>query len=110
LEIEMPDFLGMMKQAKELQSKMQEVQERIAALEIRGAAGGGLVEVTLDGKGAMKSLKIDPSAAKPGETEILEDLVLAAHNDARRKLEMRSAELAQEMTGGLLPPGINLPF
>ena len=107
----MRDLMGMMKQAKELQSRMQEVQERILALEVTGTAGGGLVEVTLEGKGLMESLKIDPSLAKPDETEILEDLLLAAHNDARTKLDVRTAELAQEMTGGLqLPPGMKLPF
>jgi DNA-binding YbaB/EbfC family protein len=107
----MRDLMGMMKQAKELQSRMQEVQERIAALEVTGTAGGGLVEITLEGKGLMKRVKVDPALAKPEEAEILEDLLLAAHNDARAKLETRTAELAQEMTGGLqLPPGMKLPF
>ena len=107
----MPDLMGMMKQARELQSRMQEVQERIAALEVTGTAGGGLVEITLEGKGLMKAVKIDPALAKPDEAEILEDLLMAAHNDARAKLETRTAELAQEMTGGLqLPPGMKLPF
>jgi DNA-binding YbaB/EbfC family protein len=107
----MRDLMGMMKQARELQAKMQEVQERIAALEVTGSAGGGLVTVMLDGKGLMKSIKIDRSLAKPEETEILEDLLLAAHNDARAKLETRTAELTQEMAGGLqLPPGMKLPF
>jgi DNA-binding YbaB/EbfC family protein len=107
----MRDLMGMMKQARELQSKMQEMQEQIAALEVTGSAGGGLVSVTLSGKGDMKALKIDPSLAKPDEAEILEDLLLAAHNDARAKLEERTAELTQEMTGGLqLPPGMKLPF
>ena len=107
----MRDLMGMMKQAKELQSRMQEVQERIAALEVTGTAGGGLVEITLEGRGLMKRVKIDPALAKPEEAEILEDLLLAAHNDARAKLETRTAELAQEMTGGLqLPPGMKLPF
>lgn len=107
----MRDLMGMMKQAKELQSKMQEMQERIADLEVTGTAGAGLVEVTLSGKGTMKALKIDPSLIKPDDAEILEDLLLAAHNDARGKLETRTAEMAQEATGGLqLPPGMKLPF
>lgn len=107
----MPDLMGMMKQAKEMQSRMQEVQERIAALEVTGSSGGGLVVVTLGGKGDMKAMKVDPSLVKPDEAEILEDLILAAHNDARGKLDGRTAELAQEMTGGLsLPPGMKLPF
>jgi DNA-binding YbaB/EbfC family protein len=107
----MRDLMGMMKQAKELQSRMQAVQEQIAALEVTGASGAGLVEVTLTGKGIMKALKVDPSLMKPDEAEILEDLILAAHNDARAKVETRTAELAQQMTGGLsLPPGMKLPF
>lgn len=107
----MRDFMGMMKQAKELQSRMQEMQEQVAAIEVAGSAGGGLIEVTLTGKGMMKSIKIDPSLIKPEDSEILEDLLLAAHNDARGKLETRTAELAQEATGGLpLPPGMKLPF
>ena len=107
----MRDLMGMMKQAKELQSKMAEVQGQIAALEVIGSSGGGLIEVTLGGNGMMKGVRIDPSLVKPDEAEILEDLLLAAHNDARAKLEARTAELAQEMTGGLqLPPGMKLPF
>lgn len=107
----MRDLMGMMKQAKELQSKMHEVQERIAALEVSGASGGGLVNVTLTGKGEMKELRIDPSLLKADEAEILEDLVVAAHNDAKAKLESRTAEMAQDLTGGLsLPPGLKLPF
>ena len=107
----MRDLMGMMRQAREIQSKMQEVQEQVAALEVTGTAGGGLVSVTLTGKGAMKAVKVDPSLLQPGEGEILEDLLLAAHNDARGKVDARTAELAQEVTGGLqLPPGMKLPF
>jgi DNA-binding YbaB/EbfC family protein len=107
----MRDLMGMMKQAKQLQSKMQEMQEQVAALEVTGASGAGLVEVTLSGKGLMKALKIDPTLIKPDDAEILEDLLLAAHNDARAKLDVRTAELAQDATGGLqLPPGMKLPF
>ena len=104
----MRDIMGMMKQA---QSRMQEMQQRVAALEISGAAGGGLVRVTLSGKGEMRGLKIDASLLKPDEVEILEDLIVAAHNDARVKVEAEVAKLAQEATGGLqLPPGMKLPF
>ena len=93
------------------QSKMQEMQEQVAALKVTGASGAGLVEVTLSGKGLMKALKIDPTLIKPDDAEILEDLLLAAHNDARAKLDVRTAELAQDATGGLqLPPGMKLPF
>jgi DNA-binding YbaB/EbfC family protein len=107
----MRDLMGMMKQARELQSKMQEVQDRIAALEVSGTSGGGLVSVTLAGKGEMKGLRVDPSLLKSDEAEILEDLIVAAHNDARQKLDVRTAEMAQQLTGGLsLPPGMKLPF
>ncbi|MCW5696013.1 MAG: YbaB/EbfC family nucleoid-associated protein [Bauldia sp.] len=107
----MRDILGMMKQAKELQSRMQEMQEKIAAIEVTGTSGGGLVTVMLSGKGDMKSAKVDPSLLKADEAEILEDLLVAAHNDARGKLEAKTAELAQQLTGGLaLPEGMKLPF
>ncbi|MBN8996745.1 MAG: YbaB/EbfC family nucleoid-associated protein [Rhizobiales bacterium] len=107
----MKDMLGMMKQAKELQGRMQAVQEEIAALTVDGAAGGGLVTVTLTGKGEVKSLRIDPSLAKPDEVEILEDLVVAALGDARAKSEAAVAEKMRAVTGGLnLPPGLKLPF
>jgi DNA-binding YbaB/EbfC family protein len=107
----MADFLGMMKQAKELQEKMQGLQTEIAALEAMGSAGGGLVTVTVDGKGGLKRIKIDPSLAKPDEIEILEDLVIAAANDARSKAEAMAAEKMRALTAGLpLPPGLSLPF
>ena len=105
------DLMGMMKQAKELQEKMQALQEEVAALEVEGSAGGGLVTVVMTGKSEMKRLKIDPSLVKPEEAEILEDLVVAAVNDARAKAEQVLADRMREMTGGLqLPPGMNLPF
>lgn len=107
----MRDLMGVMKQAREMQSKMQEMQEKIAALEVSGTSGGGLVSVTLAGKGEMKGLRVDPSLLKSDEAEILEDLIVAAHNDARQKLDVRTAEMAQQLTGGLsLPPGMKLPF
>jgi DNA-binding YbaB/EbfC family protein len=105
------DLMGMMKQAKQLQEKMQAVQEEIAAMSIDGAAGGGLVSVNTNGKGDLRSLKIDPSLLKPEEVEILEDLIVAAMSDARGKAEAAVAEKMQAMTGGLnLPPGMKLPF
>lgn len=105
------DFLGMMKQAKQLQEKMQGLQTEIAALEATGKAGAGLVTVTVDGKGGLKSIKIDPSLAKPDEIEILEDLIVAAANDARGKAETMAAEKMKALTSGLgLPPGLSLPF
>lgn len=107
----MADFLGMMKQAKVLQEKMQGLQAEIAALEATGIAGAGLVTVTVDGKGGLKAIKIDPSLAKPDEIEILEDLVIAAANDARGKAEALAAEKMKALTAGLpLPPGFSLPF
>jgi DNA-binding YbaB/EbfC family protein len=100
-----------MKQAKVLQEKMQGLQAEIAALEATGIAGAGLVTVTVDGKGGLKAIKIDPSLAKPDEIEILEDLVVAAANDARGKAEALAAEKMKALTAGLpLPPGFSLPF
>jgi DNA-binding YbaB/EbfC family protein len=105
------DFLGMMKQAKQLQEKMQGIQAEIAALEATGTSGAGLVTVTVDGKGGLKRLKVDPSLAKPDEIEILEDLIIAAANDARVKAEAMAAEKMKALTAGIpLPPGMSLPF
>lgn len=105
------DLMGMMKQAKALQEKMQSLQEEVAALEVEGTAGGGLVTVVMTGKNEMKRLRIDPSLLKPEEGEVLEDLVIAASNDARAKAEQLLADKMREMTGGLqLPPGMSLPF
>jgi DNA-binding YbaB/EbfC family protein len=107
----MKDMFGMMKQAKELQSRMQAMQDEIAALTIDGSAGGGLVKVTVNGKSEVKSLSIDPSLVKPEEVEILEDLIVAALGDARAKAEAALADKMREVTGGLaLPPGMKLPF
>ncbi|CAE7156888.1 unnamed protein product [Symbiodinium necroappetens] len=101
----------MMKQAQQMQEKMGEMQERLAQAEIDGQAGGGLVKVTMTGKGDVKAVRIDPSLAKPEEIEVLEDLVLAAVNDARAKVEETASEQMKEITGGLdLPGGFKLPF
>jgi DNA-binding YbaB/EbfC family protein len=105
----MADFMGMMKQAAQLQAKMKAMQDELENLEIEGAAGGGLVAVTLTGKGDLKSVKIDDSLLQPGEKEILEDLLLAAHADARRKSEVMMQDKMKQLTGGLpLPPGLKL--
>lgn len=105
------DFLKMMKQAKQMQEQMGALQEEVSALEVAGVAGGGMVTVTLNGKGEMRGLKIDPSLAKEDEIEILEDLIIAAHNDAKGKAEAKMAEKTQEMMAGLgLPAGMKLPF
>ena len=105
----MADFMGMMKQAAELQSKMQELQAELDHIEVEGTAGGGMVAVTLTAKGDMKGTKIDASLMKPGEKEILEDLLVAAHADARRKAEAVMQDKMKSLTGGLpLPPGLKL--
>ena len=105
----MPDFLGLMKQATELKSKMEAMQAELDRLEVEGSAGGGLVTLTISGKGELRGTRIDDSLLKPDQKEILEDLIVAAHADARRKLEAMLAEKMQTMTGGLpLPPGLKL--
>lgn len=107
----MRDIMGMMGKVKEMQSKMEKVQQEIAALEIEGRAGGGLVTVILNGKGEMRGLKIDPSLLKEDEVEILEDLIVAAHKDAKEKGEAQAQEKMADLTAGLpLPPGMKLPF
>ena len=107
----MKDLLGLMGKAKEMQAKFQAMQEEIAAMEATGQAGGGLVKVTLTGKFEMKALDIDPSLFKEDDVEVLEDLILAAHNDARAKVEQAMQEKTQAMTAGLpLPPGMKFPF
>jgi DNA-binding YbaB/EbfC family protein len=105
------DLGKMMKQAQQLQSKMAEAQEEIQRIEASGTAGGGLVTVTLSGKGDLRGVKIDPSLASGDEIEILEDLIVAAHADAKGKVDAAVAERMAEVTGGLqLPAGLKLPF
>jgi len=105
----MADFMGMMKQAAQLQAKMQEMQAQLDELTVEGSSGGGLVNVTLSAKGDLKSVRIDDSLVKPEEKEILEDLIVAAHAEARRKAEALLQEKMKELTGGLpLPPGLKL--
>jgi DNA-binding YbaB/EbfC family protein len=107
----MKDIMGMMGKVKEMQAKMEQVQGEIAAMSIEGKAGGGLVTVILDGKGQLKSLKIDPSLFKEDDVEILEDLIVAAHKDAKDKGEAQAAEKMSALTAGLpLPPGMKFPF
>lgn len=107
----MRDIMGMMSKAKELQARMQEMQEQVSVLEVSGSSGGGLVSVTMTAKGDLKRIAIDPSLLKAEEGEILEDLIIAAHADARAKAEKAMAERMQQLTGGLgLPPGLKLPF
>jgi nucleoid-associated protein EbfC len=105
----MADFLALMKQAAELKSKMEAMQAELEQLEVEGSSGAGLVVVRLSGKGEMKSVKIDESLVKPSEKEIVEDLIVAAHAEARRKAEALLQEKMQTVAGGLpLPPGMKL--
>lgn len=107
----MKDIMGLMKKAGEMQEKMQAMQEEAANAEVSGSAGGGLVSVTMSGKGEMRGLSIDPSLFKDEDVEILEDLIMAAHNDAKAKSESLMQEKMQDLTAGLpLPPGMKLPF
>ncbi len=101
----------MLRQAQELQDKMADMQARLAEIEVTGQAGAGMVNLTLNGKGEMRGLKLEPALLNPAEPEILEDLVVAAHNDAKVKLEAETAAEMSKLTGGLeLPPGMKLPF
>lgn len=101
----------MMKQVQEMQTKMQEMQAGLADAELHGASGGGLVSVTLNGHGEARGISIDPSLMKEDERQILEDLVVAAYNDARAKVDAHAKEKTKEIMGGVeLPPGMNLPF
>jgi DNA-binding YbaB/EbfC family protein len=105
----MADFLGLMKQAAELKSKMEAMQAELDQVEVSGTSGGGLVTVNLSGKGEMKSIRIDASLLKPEDREVIEDLIVAAHADARRKAETVLQEKMKNVTGGLpIPPGMKL--
>jgi len=105
----MTDFLGLMKQATQLQAKMAEMQAELDQITVEGAAGGGMVSVTMSAKGDLKAVRIDDSLVKPGEKEIIEDLIVAAHADARRRAEVLMADKMKSLTGGLpLPPGMKL--
>lgn len=105
----MKNFAEMMKQAQQLQGRMADMQAEMERTRIEGRSGGGMVAVTLSGKGDMAGVKIDPSLLKPEEAEILEDLLVAAHNDAKVKVEEAMKEKMKGLTGGLpLPPGLKL--
>ncbi len=105
------DIGDIMKQAGEMQAKMKEMQDKLADLEVTGEAGGGMVKVVMNGKGYAKAVAIERALMKEDDAEILEDLIAAAINDAKAKLETQSQEQMKEMTAGLpLPPGFKLPF
>ena len=107
----MKNLSTLMKQAQEMQEKMAGMQESLAAIEIEGVAGAGLVKLLLNGKGEMRGLKLDLSLINPSDVEILEDLIVAAHNDAKVKIESKVQEETQKLMGGLpLPPNMKLPF
>ncbi len=105
----MKDFSGMLQQAKEMQSRMAQMQADLEELEVVGKAGGGLVTVTLSGKGDLKHVAINPELAKPDEIEIIEDLIVAAHAGAKAELELKLQERMKDVTGGIpVPPGFGL--
>ena len=105
----MADFLGLMKQAAELKTKVEAMQAELDHIEVEGVAGGGLVKVRMTAKGEVKAVALDRSLMKPEETEVVEDLLVAAHADARRKAEAQLQEKMKRLTGGLpLPPGLKL--
>jgi DNA-binding YbaB/EbfC family protein len=107
----MKDIMGLMKQAQAMQQRMQDAQAELELVEVEGQSGGGMVRVTLTAKGAMRGVSIDPSLLAPEEKEIVEDLVMAAHEDARKKAELAMEEKMKAITAGLpLPPGMKLPF
>jgi DNA-binding YbaB/EbfC family protein len=105
----MKDLMKMMKQAQEIQGRMQQLQDELAALQVEGQSGAGLVKVTLNGKMEARAVKLDPSLLKPEDAEMLEDLILAAFQDAKAKVEAALQDKMREVTGGLpLPPGLKL--
>ena len=107
----MKNLGNIMKQVQDMQTRMSEMQEKLADIEIVGNAGAGMVQATLNGKSELKRLKIDPSLMNPSEAEVLEDLIVAAVNDARGRVEKYAQEEMSKLTGGLpLPPGFKLPF
>jgi DNA-binding YbaB/EbfC family protein len=107
----MKNLAGLMKQASQMQEKMQEMQAKLESMEVEGASGAGMVTVAMNGRGELKRVKIDPKIADPADMEMMEDLIVAAHADAKRKIEVMAAEEMQKVTGGMqLPPGMKLPF
>jgi len=107
----MKNLADIMKQVQSMQSRMSDMQEKLEGLTVTGQSGGGMVKITMSGKGVLKGLDIDASLMKPEEKDILEDLIVAAHADAKAKAESAAAEEMKAVTGGLpLPPGLKLPF
>ena len=107
----MKNLGGMLKQAQQLQSKMQEMQQRMGEIEVEGQSGGGMVKVTVTGRGEVRKINVDASLVDPDEKEVMEDLIVAATNDARVRSEQMMQEEMSKLTGGMqLPPGMKLPF
>jgi len=107
----MKNLAGMLKQASQMQQKMEEMQAKLASMEVEGSAGAGMVSVTLNGRGEMRGILIDPKLVTDGDADMLQDLIVAAHTDAKRKAEAASQEEMQQLTAGLpIPPGMKLPF
>ncbi len=107
----MVDIMGMMKKAQAMQAKLADAQEELSRLEVEGQSGGGMVRITLSGKGEMRAIHLDPSLLTPEDKDMTEDLILAAYADARTKADRAAAEKMQSLTAGLpLPPGMKLPF
>ncbi len=107
----MKNLAGLMKQASQMQQTMADMQSALESVEVEGQAGAGMVTIVLSGKGDLKRVKVDPKLADPAEMEMLEDLLVAAHADAKRKVEAMAADEMQKVTGGLqLPAGMKLPF
>ena len=107
----MKDIMGMMKAASEMKGKMEALQAELADLVVEGRSGGGMVVVSLSGKGDMRGIKVDPALLKPEDAEVVEDLIIAAYNDAKGKSEAEAQRKMAEVTAGLpIPPGMKLPF
>ncbi len=107
----MKNLAGMLKQASQMQAKMEELQARLQSMEVEGTAGAGMVNLVLNGKGELLRMQIDPKLMGDADVEMLQDLIVAAHADAKRKAEAANAEEMQQLTAGLpLPPGMKLPF
>jgi DNA-binding YbaB/EbfC family protein len=107
----MKNIAGLMKQASQMQAKMQEMQAKLETMEVEGAAGAGMVTIRMNGRNELRAVKVDPKLLDPADVETLEDLIVAAHADARRKIEAMTAEEMQKVTGGMqLPGGMKLPF
>ena len=106
----MPDFTDLISQAKKMQEKMKETQEVLKKIEVEGVSGGGVAKITMNGDGELKKITIEESSFKESK-EIIEDLIVAAHNDAKTKLKKKTSEEISKVTGGIdLPPGFKLPF